>query len=192
MRAWITTAKVTTSSRLLSTLAGTVPRHQCYILLHSPQPPSEFPAKLTSDVYRELLVRARKWGGLVNFSWFPDHSVRHTGGRDENDPTVYSATAFSSHGKLELPEVMLTNMDEVEEKLRNHIAGDHHQPSGSLDGHDEVYVYVCTHGARDCRCGDMGGKVVKVLREELEKRRKSNPMNVRVRIGEVGHVGGHK
>ena len=187
MRAWITTAaKVTTSSRLLSTLAGTVPRHQCYILLHSPQPPSEFPAKLTSDVYRELLVRARKWGGLVNFSWFPDHSVRQA------DRTVYSATAFSSHGKLELPEVMLTNMDEVEEKLRNHIAGDHHQPSGSPDDYDEVHLYVCTHGARDCRCGDMGGKVVKALREELENRSKSNPMNERVRIGEVGHVGGHK
>jgi hypothetical protein len=41
-------------------------------------------------------------------------------------------------------------------------------------------VLVCTHGARDCRCSDHGGPLVKALREEG------------VAVREIAHVGGHK
>lgn len=47
-------------------------------------------------------------------------------------------------------------------------------------------ILVCTHGARDCRCGDIGGDLVAALRAEVEKRKST------IEIGELGHVGGHK
>jgi hypothetical protein len=47
-------------------------------------------------------------------------------------------------------------------------------------------VLVCTHGARDCRCGDIGGDLVAALRREVTRRASD------VAVGEVSHVGGHK
>jgi hypothetical protein len=47
-------------------------------------------------------------------------------------------------------------------------------------------VLVCTHGARDCRCGDIGGDLVAALRKEVTRRASD------VAVGEVSHVGGHK
>ncbi|KAJ7894455.1 hypothetical protein B0H14DRAFT_2334414 [Mycena olivaceomarginata] len=57
----------------------------------------------------------------------------------------------------------------------------------------KVHIYVCTHGARDCRCGEMGGKVFTALREDLYRRIRADPGGPaeRVVLGEVGHVGGH-
>jgi hypothetical protein len=49
-------------------------------------------------------------------------------------------------------------------------------------------VLVCTHGTRDCRCGDTGGEVVRALRADIEKRGLQEKVSVR----EVAHVGGHK
>lgn len=50
-------------------------------------------------------------------------------------------------------------------------------------------IYVCAHGSRDCRCGDVGGALVDRLREEVE--RQGIPRE-KVRIWEVSHLGGHK
>ncbi len=47
-------------------------------------------------------------------------------------------------------------------------------------------ILVCTHGARDCRCGDIGGDLVTALKAEVGRRKST------VEIGELGHVGGHK
>lgn len=67
---------------------------------------------------------------------------------------------------------------------------------GDVEG-ASVLLLVCTHGSRDCRCGDTGGKLVRALQEELE-RRKKRWLGIQwlywsgVTIGEIAHVGGHK
>lgn len=139
---------------------------------------------MSTPVQRALQLKASKWGGVVNFSWFePGPTYTAAKGRD-------SATAFSTlGGQLEIPNISLENLDEVEENLRKHA-------EGSLVGEtsEEIHLYVCTHGARDCRCGTIGSEVVKTLREEVARRVKLDPWGLisRVRVGEVGHVGGHQ
>ncbi|KAF8603663.1 ferredoxin [Ceratobasidium sp. AG-I] len=56
-------------------------------------------------------------------------------------------------------------------------------PTDRLSKSKALDIYVCTHGARDCRCGDIGGDLVRVLRSTA-------PPDVRV--FDIGHVGGHK
>jgi hypothetical protein len=53
---------------------------------------------------------------------------------------------------------------------------------------DIIDIYVCTHGARDCRCGETGGAVFRALKHEVDRL----GVGGKVRVGEVGHVGGHK
>lgn len=60
---------------------------------------------------------------------------------------------------------------------------------GQTSGEGQQWeVLVCTHGNRDCRCGDTGGEVVRALRADIEKRGLQEKVSVR----EVAHVGGHK
>jgi hypothetical protein len=87
----------------------------------------------------------------------------------------------------------MSNVDEIAEKLRRH-ATDPPPTVGSVAPEaGKVHIYVCTHGARDCRCGEMGGKVFTALREDLDRRIRADPGGPaeRVVLGEVGHVGGH-
>ena len=90
---------------------------------------------------------------------------------------------------MEVPEVSLENLDEVETRLRMHADGALVQELP-----EEIHMYVCTHGARDCRCGTIGGDVVRALRKEIARRVELDPSGVvgRVVVGEVGHVGGHQ
>jgi len=164
-------------------LFGTVPSHRTYIFLHATEPPASFPPRISTPLQRSLQLKVLKWGGLVNFAWFgPSQSTstaEHT-----------SATAFSTlGGRLEIPEITLDNLDEVEEKLRKHAEGPMVKETS-----DEIHLYVCTHGARDCRCGNTGGAVAKALRGELTRLRKVDPSGIvsRVKFAEVGHVGGHQ
>ncbi|KDR79275.1 hypothetical protein GALMADRAFT_1230940 [Galerina marginata CBS 339.88] len=165
-------------------LEGTVPDHICYILLHVSRSPETFPSVYHTPVSREMHLRAKRWGGLVNFSWFAD---RLEEGMHEHSQ---SATVFSPMGgKLEIPHISLENLDRVEEAIQSHLKG----PRTSSTAQD-MHIYVCTHGARDCRCGDRGREVYLALVEAAEKERATNPDGVAtsLKIGEVGHVGGHK
>lgn len=164
-------------------LYGTVRSHQSSIFLHMPEPPAKFPARLSTPVWRALQLKASKWGGIVNFCWL-GHELPPSG-------QLQSATAFSAlGGRLEIPEISLDNLDEVEEKLRLHAEGQLTETAAA----EEIHLYVCTHGARDCRCGNIGGEVVKALRAEVKERTKRDCDGSvsRVKIGEVGHVGGHQ
>jgi hypothetical protein len=57
---------------------------------------------------------------------------------------------------------------------------------------DALHLYVCTHGARACRCGEWGSKVADALRNEISKRKGSEPTGTYscIVVREVGHVGG--
>ena len=184
-------------------LAGTVHTHCSLILLNTRIPPPEFPSKVSSKLQRALQLQASRWGGIVNFAWTPSAdsvslpSTKPTAPEWEtpNDER-YSVTAFSTtNGTLELPEVGPHNLDDVVVKLREHASSGTTAHSTANSNavtvsakSDTVHIYVCTHGQRDCRCGETGGVVYDALREEVQRR----SLQDLVKVGGVGHVGGHK
>ncbi|KAJ6551215.1 Sucrase/ferredoxin-like-domain-containing protein [Mycena capillaripes] len=163
-------------------LQGTVASHRSYILLKSPSRPPSFPSRFSTPLQRALQLQVTRWGGIVNFAW--------TGSRQGSD-TSTSVTAFSAlGGPIHFPTLSLSNVDEIAEKLKQHATD---PPPNAVDA-PEIHLYVCTHGARDCRCGNTGGKVFQALREELDRRILADPRGPAnsVVLGEVGHVGGHQ
>lgn len=111
---------------------------------------------------------------------------------DTGGEEAYYATAFSRYkGRLEIPLVSTNNLDAVLEQLEEHASPSAEHANGlnvaSKDA-DTLHLFVCTHGARDCRCGDTGGAVFAALRAEVERRQLSET----VKVAAVGHVGGHK
>lgn len=167
-------------------LRGTVLPHRLLVFLHNPEPPSVYPAKFSTSVQRALGIHLVKHGGLVIHAWSPDQPLSpgtRTANSISTSKETYSATAFTPNGRVDIPEISLTNAEEWAKKL---LSGSTPQPTPTSD--DTVYLYVCTHGARDCRCGDTGGKVVIALREEVEKR----GLKRRVKVAETAHLGGHK
>ena len=159
-------------------LAGTAPPHRFYVFLHTPQPPTEYDPRISSKMQRALLLNVVKIGGLVNFSWSEEQPVLS----DSADGEAYAATAFTPSGRVDIPRLSMETLDSVVEELKSRVD----RPTLSKP-EDTTHLYVCTHGARDCRCGDMGGAVVRALREEIQRRKLSS-----VKVAEVGHVGGHK
>ncbi|TFK67198.1 hypothetical protein BDN72DRAFT_843370 [Pluteus cervinus] len=162
-------------------LAGTVPSHRCYIFMHSAEQPSEFPSRMSTPISRSLQLKAIKWGGVVNFGW-----QAHWAGTNPDEP---AATVFSTTGgRLELSGLTLQNLDAVEQRILQHVERDR-----SMQEDDQILLFVCTHGARDCRCGNTGGQVFRALQEEVDRRKRLDPTgNInKVKIGSVGHVGGH-
>ncbi|KAF9223129.1 hypothetical protein BS17DRAFT_734723 [Gyrodon lividus] len=196
-----TSTRLRLPSRALSTptstseLPGTAAVHRCYAFLHTPQPPSEYPAKYATPVQRKLLLDAIKWGGSVNFSWSEKQAAHPPRPAGEEDKQVFYLTAFSSaRGKLELPEVSLANVGEVGRLLRDHVEPPPAESSLEATSSDDIHMYVCTHGSEDCRCGDTGGAVARAIRHELYRRTQINPSDPssRIKLAEVAHVGGHK
>ncbi|KAF9154209.1 hypothetical protein DFQ26_000318 [Actinomortierella ambigua] len=49
-------------------------------------------------------------------------------------------------------------------------------------------ILVCTHGARDCRCGDRGGEMQRILKDMVEQ----TGLSSAVKVYGVSHIGGHK
>lgn len=172
-------------------LGGTIATHRSYILLHVRVPPTEFPAKVPSRLQRTLQLHASQWGGIVNFSYSPDQPV-HSSTRDaewESAQETYTLTAFSRfRPPMIIEEISTENLESVQERLRSHGSPASLPDDAELSGSEDIHIYVCTHRKRDCRCGDAGVPVLEALREEVAKRQLSH----RVKLGAVGHVGGHK
>lgn len=163
-------------------LAGTAPFHNHYVMLHSLKHPKEFPKVVSSPVQKALQLALAPSNGLVNFSWSPPRSLPLSPMSSENE--VHSATVFSKGGDaIELEGLTVSNVQEVVQRVINPRS-----TVRSCGGSRPLYIYVCTHAARDCRCGDVGSSVAEALREEIDKRGLAST----VRLGETGHVGGHK
>ncbi|EKM77772.1 hypothetical protein AGABI1DRAFT_76766 [Agaricus bisporus var. burnettii JB137-S8] len=158
-------------------LYGTVPPHSSYLFLRSNEPPSAFPVKIFTQLQRELLLRTFKLGIIVNWAW--------TGEPHDLPEGETSATMFSTKGgRLEIPRIALENMDDVGARVKAHIEKKTAEPGTD----EQIHLYICTHGARDCRCGEHGGEFARALKEETERR----SLGHRVKVREVGHVGGHR
>lgn len=177
-------------------LAGTVASHSSYILLNTRIPPPSFPSRVSSKLQRTLQLHTNRWGGLVNLAWSPESPPSPVGTPEwESGNERYSILAFSARrGPLSIPEVSLQNVEGIAEKLREHAS----PPTSStrpgsliekVKQQDEpIHIYVCTHGKRDCRCGETGGAVFDTFRQEVQRR----SLQSLVKVGGVGHVGGHK
>lgn len=167
-------------------LEPNAPIHECYILLHSSHPPTEFPSVYKTPISQGLQARATQWGGLVNFAWSEDHKQKGLDSESEGQ----AATVFSHlGGRLEIPHVSLRNVDEVGKAIERHLQG----PPTSVT-QNEAHFYVCTHGARDCRCGHRGLEVYDALVSSVKTARDGDPSDPasHIKIGAVGHIGGHK
>ena len=163
-------------------LAGTTPFHNYYVMLHSRNPPREFPRVISSPVQKALQLALTPSGGLVNFSWSPQQSLSPPS--PHFDEVVHSATAFSKAGTvIELEGLSLFNIQEAVQRVTSPCSTVRH-----INAARPLYIYVCTHAARDCRCGDTGGLVAAAFRKEIEQRE----LTSLVKLGETGHVGGHK
>ncbi|KAI0916226.1 hypothetical protein AcV5_003222 [Taiwanofungus camphoratus] len=186
-------ARLFSATALKQSLTGTVAHHNSYVLLHTHRTPIEYPPKVQSQLLRALTLKARGWGGLVNLSWAQNQDVhpeyKGVGSEEDRGSEVYRATAFSVHnGQLDVPEVSMASLDSVAEQLEAHaLSNDRSVPTSSKDS-AKLHLYVCTHGPRDCRCGETGGEVFAALQREIEKR----GLDDQVMVGSVGHVGGHK
>jgi Sucrase/ferredoxin-like len=175
-------------------LAGTVPLHQAYILLHSHHSPRTFPSRVTSPLLLELRRQALRWSALVNVAWVPSNTV----GNGPNPPPdgvgdsdTYRLLAFSrNRTALQIPSVTMDNLGNACTRLDDHLKAS----IVDLDPSGPLFLYVCTHGARDCRCGEWGSKVADTLREEVRRRKEIEPTGKysRVVVGEVGHIGGNQ
>ena len=158
--------------------------HRCYILLHTQDRPSNFPKVYQTPVSRELLSRSPRWGGgvSVNFSWIDKRYI---------PPGKSPATVFAPLcGRLDIPDLTLKNLDEVESLILAHL---HRRPSACSSRSKSVDVYVCTHAARDCRCGERGQQVYESLVRTVHDQRHRDPSFAhRINVGAVGHVGGHQ
>ncbi|KAI6121117.1 Sucraseferredoxin-like protein [Pisolithus sp. B1] len=193
-RGFATLPTTNQSETLRAELPGTVPPHRCYIFLHTPNQPSTYPAKFSTPVQRALLREIMTTGGSVNFCWSesgPSYPRRPEG---EEETQEYYLTAFShARGKIEVPVVSMKNVVEVGSKLREHTES---RPPGGMEApvSDDIHLYVCTHMARDCRCGNTGSAVASALRTELRRRRDLDHRDpsTRVQLAETAHVGGHK
>ena len=177
-----------------NTLAGTVPFHKAYILLHGQHSPRAFPPRLASPLLVALRQRALRWSALVNVAWVPPNESGHVTSlhEEETDGTeTYSLLAFAGNRRrLRIPSVSMDNFEDACAQLNNYME----RPSTGVVDPDGLHLYVCTHGARDCRCGEWGSKVADALREEIFKRRQTDPTGQYscIVMGEVGHVGGHQ
>lgn len=173
------------------TLVGTVPPHDCYVLLYHHIPPTKLPSRPDSPIVKTLRKHVATIGGLVNFAWRED--IQPAPSISSND--AYSATAFYSWGgRLDIPSITEANVDQCGEALTKFK-----RREVESQATPDVHLYVCTHGARDCRCGETGVAVAHALRMELSKLQTraeskdewpTSPNNIK--IGEVTHVGGHK
>ena len=181
-----------------------MPAHSAYVLLHTHAPPSAYPPRSKSPLWRALTLHGRAWPGgataVANFAWAPEFASEgeterelhpaYTGlgeGSGEREGEAYVASIFEAgrRGRVVVPEVTLAGAARLADVVRTARAG---EGEGSVRDAERLFLYVCTHGARDCRCGEGGGEVVRALRAEVARRGRGRE----VFVGEVAHVGGHK
>ncbi|KAF8915739.1 Sucrase/ferredoxin-like-domain-containing protein [Mucidula mucida] len=167
----------TTAATERPSLLNTIPPHLCYIFLRSPQPISSLASRHTTPLQTALQRAVLHWGAFVNVAYYGDASS------DE-----VSARAFYHTGlRLDIPSLSLDKGPDNVHKVVDRIA-DRRSPHTEHAQDTDVYIYVCTHGARDCRCGTTGVDTARALREEIAAR---GAAASRLKVAEVAHVGGH-
>ncbi|KAG9076032.1 hypothetical protein FS749_012238, partial [Ceratobasidium sp. UAMH 11750] len=160
----------------------------------TPYPPRTWPPKLqdASPLLSEVSALLKQHGGLVNFAWAPSEPDSRTDNtptevwQQTDKPESYRGTLYSlNKPPYTIPVVSKSSLPELSSIIPR--ASQFFGALGAPTAHPQkpIDLYVCTHGARDCRCGDIGGEIVQVLRDRSAGRSD-------IRVFEIGHVGGHK
>lgn len=152
----------------------TQPTSHGLFLLYVPSPPAhwsshiEMDDKLVDDVGKAMALNGIRF------------VVAH-------DPS----TGKGYHGKLIVPDGLVATFPEFTHdtissaELKRLVAAVRAGQAQTTPLGTEILV--CTHGARDCRCSDIGGDLVGALRHEIARRG-----GAECRVTECAHVGGHK
>lgn len=209
-------------------LTARAPYYTSYLFLHTPHPPTSWPAKLQSisPLMRSATLLMKTKEGITNFLYTPDNqdlsvtlltsrkstymedihpeSNWYTNpSKEESYPaTLYRFDPIVSSIKRTIHIPSLTE-DNLEESLLPYLdsldsaSEDAQLPQTFTEVSDaerpETHIYVCTHGGRDCKCGDIGGEFMDGLISEASSLVKdSAELASKIRLGEVAHVGGHK
>ncbi|KZT38273.1 hypothetical protein SISSUDRAFT_1062109 [Sistotremastrum suecicum HHB10207 ss-3] len=193
-----TSAAQTAATDAVETIAGTVPFHSSYLFLHLRNSISELPSKPQSRLLNMIRSRALDWGCLVNLCHSIDdeaYNINKVALRSGGDTdllegckaTLYTPSA--GNVGLEIDDLQENNVEEKLATIAPLFGVNPKSPvPGTVKSDSDVQLYVCTHGSRDCRCGDEGGRVLRAIRDHLRSRDSS----LKVACNETAHVGGHK
>ncbi|KAF8310491.1 hypothetical protein DL93DRAFT_2084494 [Clavulina sp. PMI_390] len=180
---------------------GTAPPYSALLVLHTSTPASEWPShpSVYSPLTKELLARLKKYSGMVNMSH--DHTL--SADSDLAFPNevneAYPATLYLNGMRaIRIPSVSMDSIDAIELLMQDLQKG---QPKFNYLA--ERHVYVCTHNARDCRCGTIGVDVQRALSTIFSDAPSTSesssppsaipptPSRTPTQVHGISHVGGH-
>jgi hypothetical protein len=170
-----------------------------------------------SPLVKSLLLRLKPFHGIVNISHDPrlrspsDEYNYAFPSATEAVNEAYPATLYRSGGlsPVFVPRLSSENIDSLiplleensalastnppnnSQSIENvHISSvaPHGSASGGVHSRLARHLYVCTHNARDCRCGTVGLEVFTALSRLCALSISSSALP---RVQEIGHVGGH-
>ncbi|QRW20866.1 sucrase/ferredoxin-like domain-containing protein [Rhizoctonia solani] len=118
----------------------------------------------------------------------PDRRIvisRRRMARKRQTRVLQGNTLFPDRDPYTMPVVSKSSLPELSSIIPRPLQspGALSPPNSRSPAAKVIDIYVCTHGARDCRCGDIGGEIAYALRAMKRPD---------VRVFDIGHVGGHK
>lgn len=175
-----------------------MPEHDLYISLHTTRPSTSWPSRVetVSPLLVELKREMKKYNGLVNFAYNLEEGAhaRQSASQgelqsgmawDESGPEAYGATLHGINQSSGFAaRLSLFNYREI---IADYLTA---EPATTITiDPDLLHFYVCTHGSRDCRCGDVGSDVLDSLKDFVSGL--DVQFRSKIKISEVAHVGGH-
>ena len=125
--------------------------------------------------------------------------TRSTGGPawPKGEECSHRVTMFAGGNKvIEFPRVRLQDAERVYHDLHSGLLDE--VPVSGLgaivktpsNNYGVSHIFVCTHAARDCRCGTTGVDVFNAISNAIARHPAWSRLGIQ--MGEVAHVGGHK
>lgn len=203
-------------SRLLSTappqVIGSAPQYTRHLILEASAPiPSrsvDWPARLEalSPAYTKMTERWRRLPGLEGLgSSFCE--ARSPSATSALDPPEFVSISLSSStdaalcrtfsgwiypDHIPIPTLSIATLPAFEKFLANLPSPPSALPAPSAMSTtrtpQSVHIYVCTHGSRDCRCGDIGEPLYQALVKEASRRGIDAEQ---LHVARIAHIGGH-
>ncbi|PWN98947.1 hypothetical protein FA09DRAFT_317775 [Tilletiopsis washingtonensis] len=199
-------------------LAGSAPAHTTHLVVVPLQPraPDQWPSHLAaaSPLYAELESRCRAGGSLAGCehddvatadagmvdpplrAWDPTAS-RFSRAPPRAEQELYQLRLYRAGRIAVLPPLSLDSLDSqpLPQRIEDAFAASRLQTAKQRRD-DAADIFVCAHGARDCRCGVAGAEVIESLIGDIvaqrEQVRVEGGATKRVRVWAISHVGGHK
>lgn len=154
------------------------------LVIYTPSPPSEWPPHIElADPFVDAVSKSMALAGVRCI-------VAHDGNNEG-----YRATLLTPAGLIaSYPSFAHSTLTSSAFTQTVHSLATGHAVPKPL-GYTEILV--CTHGARDCRCADIGGDLAIALRSELKRREVASGKSIereaaRWKVTDCAHVGGHK